>query len=103
MGRSMTRNVMVLAMRVARWMECLALLTATVSVTVIATATASADPPAKDTRLDGCKGLPARGRIARAESIGEDAVFAVTTSGDRYLVFPQQDGGCEVFPFGAAA
>jgi hypothetical protein len=67
------------------------------------TAIAAADPPAGGGELDGCKGLPARGRIARAETVGEDAVYVVATSGDRYLAFPHQDGGCEVFPFGAAA
>ena len=85
-------------MRVARAVGYLALL-----LSVTATATVTAEPPAKTGRLDSCKGLPARSRIARAEDVGEDAVYAVATSGDRYLVFPEQEGGCEVFSIGGAA
>src|SRR5262245_46508127 len=84
-------------MHVDRWMGCLTLLVAV---------TAYAEPPASgvDDRLDGCEGIPARARMARYESVGEDAVHAVARSGDRYLVFPHEEGtGCVVYPIGRAA
>jgi len=80
-------------MAVVRWMGCLVLLLATA-------ATAYAEPSGAGDRLDGCKGLP---RLARSEDVGEDAVHAVARSGERYLVFPQQDSGCEVYAFTRAA
>jgi hypothetical protein len=83
-------------MNVARWMGCLTLLLA-------ATAYAGPPPPDTDDPFEGCEGLPARARMARNEPVGEDAVHVVARSGERYLVFPQQEGGCEVYPIGRAA
>src|SRR4051794_20449611 len=85
-------------MSVDRWMGYL-----TVLLAATVTATAYGEPSGVDDRLDGCKGLPARGRMARYEPVGEDAVHAVARSGDHYLVFPQQDSGCEVYAIGRAA
>jgi hypothetical protein len=85
-------------MSVARWMGCLALLLGpAVTATTYADSSGTADP------LDSCKGLPARGRMARHEPVGEDAVYVVARSGERYLAFPEQEDGCEVFSIGAAA
>jgi hypothetical protein len=80
------------------WMGCVTFL-----LTATATATAYADPGVEE-RLEGCEGLPARGRIARSEAVGEDAVYVVPRSGDRLLVFPkEEDRGCEVYAIGRAA
>ena len=82
-------------MIVFRGMGCLLML-------VAATAIAHADG-GEDARLDACKGLPAGNRIARVEPIGENAMQVVARSGERYLVFPQLDTGCEVYPLGRPA
>lgn len=87
-------------MTAARWIGC---------VLLVLAATAMADPPAGpgpgiDARLDGCDGLPARAQIARTQPVGEDAVHAVSRSGERYLVFPAGDGrGCAVYALGRPA
>jgi hypothetical protein len=83
-------------MTTAWWMGCVTLFLA-------ATATAYAEPGV-EARLDGCEGLPAHGRVARYEPIGEDAIYVVARSSDRFLAFPkEEDRGCEVYAIGKAA
>jgi hypothetical protein len=54
--------------------------------------------PNVEKRLEGCEGLPDRARVVRYEPVGEDALYAVTRSAERYLVFPTQEGvACAVF------
>lgn len=70
---------------------------------IAATTVAAAEPASLDPRLDSCHGLPARNRIARAESIGEDAIQVVARSGERFLAFPLVETGCEVYALGHPA
>jgi hypothetical protein len=80
-----------------RWMGCLGLLLAGV-------VHADPRPGSIEERLDGCEGLPERGSMARYEPVGQNALYGVARSGERYLVFPQQEGrDCEVYPIGRAA
>jgi hypothetical protein len=82
---------------VMRWMGCLGGVLA-----ITAAAAAHADPAPES--LEGCQGLPERGKLARLEPIGEDALYAVARAGERFVVFPVAEGrGCEVFPIGRAA
>lgn len=72
-------------------------------ITAAGAAHAEPDPEDQGARLEGCEGLPARGKLARLEPIGEDALHAVARSGERFVVFPVAEGhGCEVFPLGRA-
>lgn len=60
--------------------------------------------PNVEKRLEGCEGLPDRARVARYEPVGEDALYVVTKSAERYLVFPTQEGvECAVFSMAAPA
>lgn len=74
-------------------------------VTLLLAAIARAEPPETiDERLEGCEGLPGRDRVARYEPVGANALHAVARSGERYLVFPEEEGrACAVFPIGRAA
>ena len=55
-------------------------------------------PANLDKRLADCEGLPDRARVVRYEPVGADALYAVTKSTERYLVFPTQEGvACAVF------
>ncbi len=54
-------------------------------------------------RLDECQGLPTGAKVTRYEEVGEDVVHVVARGGKRYLVFPQADDGCEIYPVGRAA
>ncbi len=80
-----------------RWMGCIG---GVLAITAAAAAAAHADPDP----LEDCEGVPARGKLARVEPIGEDALYAVARTGERFVVFPAGDGrDCGVFPVGRAA
>lgn len=71
---------------------------------VLLARSASADPAASAEAVQSCKGLPAPARVAKYEAVGDDAVHVVARSGQRYLVFPHQEGsGCEVYPLARIA
>lgn len=71
---------------------------------VLVARSAAADPAASADAVQDCKGLPERSRIAKYEAVGDDAVHVVARSGQRYLVFPHQEGsGCEVYPLARIA
>lgn len=56
-------------------------------------------PPEIEARLEGCEGLPDRARVVRYEPVGEDALYAVTKTAERSLVFPTKEGVmCAVLP-----
>jgi hypothetical protein len=83
-----------------RWMGCLG---GALVITAAVAAHADPDPESQSERIEDCEGLPERGKLARLEPIGEDALHAVARSGEQYVVFPVAEGrGCEVFPIGRA-
>lgn len=87
-------------MTAARWIGCVLGL-----VVAAGASTAHADGVADDLgeRLRGCEGLPDRAQV-RFETVGETALHAVAKSGERYLVFPADEGRtCAVYAIGRAA
>lgn len=75
-------------------------------LTLLVTANAHADPAPESVEPPpaSCEGLPDRTHLARYEPVGEDGLYVVARSGERYLVFPhQEEVGCVVYPIGRAA
>lgn len=78
-----------------------ALLSSTIACVGVAAAHPPETPAPRPAQLDSCEGLPVHRVRTRYETIGEDAMHVVGVEA-RALVFPQQDGGCEVYPIGRA-